>query len=66
MRDLALEFGGAEFLDSLVVRPGAMLVLIALTGNLPLGLVLGKLAADLTFYGAAIGAYELRKRYLGA
>ncbi len=64
-RNLALEFGGAELLDSFLVRPAAMYALIAATGNLPLGLLLGKLAADLVFYLAAIVAYELRKRYVG-
>ena len=64
LRNLALEFGGAELLDSFLVRPAAMFALIAATGNLPLGLLLGKFAADLVFYLAAIGAYELRKRYL--
>ena len=64
-RDLVLEFGGAELLDTFLVRPAAMFALIALTGNLPLGLILGKVVADLAFYCAAIGAYELRKRFLG-
>lgn len=64
--DLLLEFGGAELLDTLLVRPAAMFALIALTGSQPLGLILGKIVADLAFYCAAIGAFELRKRLLGA
>lgn len=65
LRNLLLEFGGAEVLDSFIVRPTAMLALITITGNLPIGLILGKVTADLAFYCAAIGAYELRKRFLG-
>lgn len=64
LRNILLEFGGAELLDSFVVRPAAMFTMIGLTGSLPLGLILGKVIADLAFYSAAIGAYELRKRYL--
>ncbi|MFN8513049.1 MAG: hypothetical protein U0841_10760 [Chloroflexia bacterium] len=65
LRNLALEFGGAELLDSFVVRPAAMFALIRATGSLPLGLIFGKVAADCVFYAAAIGASELRKRWLG-
>jgi hypothetical protein len=64
LRNMVLEFGGAELLDSFLVRPAAMFALIAMTGSLPLGLLFGKFAADFVFYLAAIGAYELRKRYL--
>lgn len=65
LRNLALEFGPAEALDSLLVRPAAMYAGAAITGSVPLGLLLGKLAADVAFYGPAIAAYELRKKYLG-
>lgn len=64
-RNLALEFGPAELFDSFFVRPAAMFAAIAVVGNLPLGLILGKVTADFAFYTAAIGAYELRKRWLG-
>lgn len=64
VRDLALEFGGAEVLDSFLVRPAALFAAIALTGNLPLGILLGKLAADLAFYLPAILGYELRRRFV--
>jgi hypothetical protein len=65
VRNLVLEFGGAELLDSFLVRPAAMFAMIGVTGSLPVGLILGKVVADLAFYSAAIGAYELRKKWLG-
>lgn len=65
LRNIALEFGGAELLDSFLIRPGAIYAAISLTGSLPLGLILGKVAADLTFYLPTIVAYELRLRFLG-
>jgi hypothetical protein len=57
--------GGAELLDSFLVRPAAMFAMLGVTGSLPLGLDFGKVVADLVFYSAAIGAYELRKKWLG-
>jgi hypothetical protein len=65
IRNLVLEFGGAELLDSLLIRPAAMFAAIRLSGNLALGIALGKFAADLTFYLPAILAYELRQRFVG-
>ncbi len=64
IRNLLVEFTGAELLDSLFIRPAAMYALTAATGNLLLGLLLGKLTSDVTFYIPAIIAYEVRKKYL--
>jgi hypothetical protein len=62
-RNLALEFGVAEALDSGILRPLAMGLGVRFFGR-GVGIVVGKLAADLTFYVPVICAYELR-RYLG-
>jgi hypothetical protein len=62
-RNLALEFGIAEALDSTVLRPLAMALGIRFFGR-GLGIIVGKLAADLTFYVPVIGAYELRRYVL--
>jgi hypothetical protein len=62
-RNLVLEFGVAELLDSTVLRPLAMGLGARFFGR-GLGVVVGKLAADVTFYVPVICAYELR-RYLG-
>jgi ornithine decarboxylase len=61
-RDAAIEFGPAEIVDSLVVRPGLMFAGPLLTGSLIVGTLLGKVAADIVFYTFAIGGYELRTR----
>lgn len=60
-RNLLGEFGPAELIDSFVLRPACLYALPKLTGNLAIGLLLGKLAADAAFYGLAVIAYERRK-----
>lgn len=61
IRALAVEFGPAELLDSFVLRPACMYALPALIGDLALGLIAGKVIADVAFFGIAIVAYEWRK-----
>lgn len=58
------EFGVAEYFDSFVMRPTMMYLMPRITGNLTLGLILGKFTADVTFYVPTIIFYELRKKYL--
>jgi len=64
LRDLILEFGAGEYLDSFVIRPFAMYYFPTLLNNVPLGLLLGKLTADVTFYIPTIFSYEMRKKYV--
>ncbi|MFZ1721627.1 MAG: hypothetical protein WAU07_03930 [Microgenomates group bacterium] len=61
-RDLLFEFGFAEYLDSFLFRPAAMYFFTQNMGNVWLGLFLGKLAADVTFYIPTIISYELKKK----
>lgn len=58
---LLMEFGPAGVLDTLLIRPAAMGVGVKLLGP-ALGLVAGKVAADLLFYVPVIFMYERRKR----
>jgi hypothetical protein len=58
---LIAEFGPSAFLDTFVVRPFAMAVGMRLIGP-QLGLIAGKLAADIFFYLPVILMYERRKR----
>jgi ornithine decarboxylase len=61
VRDLVLECGPAELLDTLVARPLAMYLATQAVGSAWLGVVLGKVAADVVFYTVAIIGYEIRK-----
>ncbi len=64
LKELALEFGIAEVIDSFFIRPALMYYLPILLGNLSLGIFIAKIAADVTFYIPAIISYELRKKHL--
>jgi hypothetical protein len=64
VRELILEFGFAEVLDTLVVRPTMMYAASRLFGRVGPGIVVGKLGADIVFYVPTIAVYELRKRQL--
>lgn len=61
IRDVIFEFGPAELLDSFIIRPFMMYIFPVLTGNLALGILLGKIAADIIFYIPAIIMFELRQ-----
>ena len=62
VRDVVSEFGVAECVDTLFARPVLMYAFVAPLGSLVAGVAVGKLAADVVFYGLAIPAYELRER----
>jgi hypothetical protein len=64
LRALLVEFGVAELADSFLVRPLLMYWLPGLVGSVALGILLAKLAADVTFYVPAIISYELSKKRL--
>ena len=64
LRGICIEFGAAEYFDSFLIRPIAMYYFPVLLGNLALGLVAGKLVADVTFYIPTIIAYEMKKKYI--
>jgi len=57
---LLAEFGPAGLLDTLITRPVTMAVGSRLLGP-TLGLIAGKLAADVLFYVPVIATYERRK-----
>lgn len=58
-RNLVLEFGVAETLDTLFVRPLFMGLGLGMVGG-NLGALAGKLMADVVFYGPVLAAYEWR------
>lgn len=65
-RDLFVEFGPAEALDSFLLRPASLYAGLALAPHPALGMVAGKIAADLTFYTPAIVTHELQRWYARA
>jgi ornithine decarboxylase len=61
LRGLVLEFGPAELLDTFAIRPLAMYLGSQLIGSVTLGVVAGKIAADVVFYTIAVVGYEASK-----
>lgn len=57
-----VEFGPAEILDTVLIRPAAMYLASWATGNVVVGVLIGKVAADVIFYGLAITSYEMLVR----
>ena len=60
-RKIFLEFGPAELLDTALLRPALMGLGTQLLGR-DLGVLAGKLLADVAFYLPVIAAYEWRKK----
>ncbi len=63
LRTLLFEFGVAEFLDALLVRPAFLTIAMQVVPDLPLAVVIGKVAADCVFYTVAISSFEMRKQF---
>lgn len=61
VRNLLLEFGPPEMLDTFLSRPALMAVGISITGQPQLGGLLGKFLADAIFYTVATLSDESRK-----
>jgi hypothetical protein len=61
LRDLLTEFGLAEVVGTVAVRPFAMYAATLLTGSLMVGVIVGTVVADVVFYTLAIIGYEMRK-----
>jgi hypothetical protein len=64
LRNLILEFGPAECFDSFLIRPFTLYIFPKILNNLPLGLIIGKFAADFIFYIPTIIAYELKNKFI--
>jgi hypothetical protein len=59
---LVAEFGAAELLDTLLVRPAALMLGLLLVPDPVWGMILGKVAADIVFYAVAAGAFTITAR----
>jgi hypothetical protein len=58
LRSVVIEFGPAELIDSIVVRPLAFYLGPALFGHVVAGWIFGKVVSDAAFYACAIVSYE--------
>ncbi|PRC43454.1 hypothetical protein C6A85_000000105260, partial [Mycobacterium sp. ITM-2017-0098] len=58
LRSVAVEFGPAELIDSIFVRPLAFYIGPTLFGDVLAGWIFGKLVSDVAFYACAIFSYE--------
>src|SRR5690242_322726 len=63
-RSVAIEFGPAEIIDSIAIRPLAYYVGPVLFDNVVGGWIFGKLVSDIGFYALAIVSYERFKGLL--
>ncbi len=64
IRNIVLEFGPAEYLDSFVLRPFYLSFFPFIITNYSFAIFLGTIASDITFYIPTIFSYEMRKKYL--
>lgn len=63
-RAVTAEFGPAELVDTLLVRPAMLWTASATLGGNPAAWLVGKLAADVVFYAVAIASFELGRRMI--
>ncbi|MGR2753098.1 hypothetical protein [Agromyces arachidis] len=63
-RGMIAEFGPAEVLDTLLVRPALLVAAAAWLGPDPMAWLAGKLAADAVFYAVTIASFELGRRII--
>lgn len=61
-RDLAVEFGPAEVLDTVLLRPALMYLGVHVLGDLTAGVLVGKLLADVVFYLLAVAGHRAGRR----
>lgn len=63
-RNLLVEFGPAEYLDTVVIRPFWFSLFPLFITNYSFAIFLATIVADISFYVPVICSYELRKKYL--
>ena len=62
LRNLIVEFGPAEYLDSFLIRPFYLIFFPYLISNYSLAILIGTILADVTYFIPTIIAYEFRKK----
>ncbi|MFT4304260.1 MAG: hypothetical protein ACMXYG_06860 [Candidatus Woesearchaeota archaeon] len=61
-KNMLIEFGFSEFLDSFLIRPFFMYLFPLITKNLAIGIIIGKIISDILFYVPTIIFYEWNKK----
>lgn len=64
IKSIILEFGPAEVIDTFLSRPFMMYIFPKFIGNIQLGIIIGKIAADIICYIMIISSYEFQQRYM--
>lgn len=64
LRSMGFEFGLAELLDFILVRPSCLYYGPVVLNNYFWGILLGKIVADIIFFVLSILMFEIRKKYL--
>jgi hypothetical protein len=62
MRNLLIEFGPAEYLDTIAIRPFFLVLAPFFVPIYPIAVIVGGFLADFFFYIPTIFGYEFRKR----
>jgi len=61
-RNLLVDFGPSELLDSLAIRPFLMYFFPQIIGNYEVGVLIGKVLSDIFFFIPVAISYELRQK----
>ena len=64
LRNLLLEFGVAEGVDSFIVRPFLLYEVPKYISNFTFAIFVGMMCANVAFYTLSIVGYEMRKRFI--
>ena len=63
IRNLFIEFGPAEYLDSFLIRPFYLIFFPSIMSNYSLAIIIGTILADITYFIPTIISYEFRKKF---
>ena len=58
VRSIAIEFGPAEIIDTILIRPLAYYLAPLMFGNVVVGWIFAKIVSDIGFYTFAVFSYE--------
>lgn len=64
-RNLIIEFGPGEYLDSFLIRPLYLATFPLFISNYSLAILLGSFAAEITFFFPVVLSYEARRKMFG-